>query len=75
MLTVEAQDKEIDKQAIVDLSARVSSWVKEEFPVQGMVTAAAGGQAKLNIGRLHGLKKGDLLEAVVENGKDSGPAR
>jgi class 3 adenylate cyclase/CHAT domain-containing protein len=72
MLTIETKGKEIDKAAIADLAAQVGSWAKEEFPVQGTVTAAAGNQCKLNIGRQHGLKKGDLVEAVVENGRGSG---
>jgi len=72
MLTIEANGKEIDKQAIADLAAQIGSWGREEFPVQGTITAVAGSQAKLNIGRQHGLKKGDVLEAVVENGKGSG---
>jgi class 3 adenylate cyclase len=72
MLTIESKGKEIDKQAIADLAGQVGAWAREEFPVQGKVTAMAPGQCKLNIGRQHGLKKGDLLEAVVENGKGSG---
>lgn len=72
MLTVEAKGKEFDKGAIADLAGQISAWGKEEFPVQGTITAAAGNQVKLNIGRQHGLKKGDILEAVVENGKGSG---
>jgi hypothetical protein len=72
MLTIEAKGKEIDKQAIADLCGQVGAWGKEEFPVQGMITAIAANQCKLNIGRQHGLKKGDVLEAVVENGKGSG---
>jgi hypothetical protein len=72
MLTIESKGKEIDKAAITDLTDQVGAWVKEEFPVQGMITAVSAGQAKLNIGRQHGLKKGDVVEAVVENGKGSG---
>jgi class 3 adenylate cyclase len=72
MLTIEAKGKEIDKQAIADLCGQVGAWGKEEFPVQGMITAVAANQCKLNIGRQHGLKKGDVVEAVVENGKGSG---
>ena len=72
MLTIEAKGKEIDKAAITDLASQVGSWVKEEFPVQGKVTAVAVNQCKLNIGRQHGVKKGDLLEAVMENGKGTG---
>ncbi|MBL0226586.1 MAG: CHAT domain-containing protein [Geobacteraceae bacterium] len=72
MLAIESKGKEIDKQAIADLAGQVGAWAKEEFPVQGMVTAVAANQCKLNIGRQHGLKKGDLLEAVIENGKGSG---
>jgi hypothetical protein len=72
MLTVEAKGREIDKAAIADLAALTGSWAKEEFPVQGTVTAIAGNQCKLNIGRQHGLKKGDVVEAVIENGKGSG---
>lgn len=72
MLAIEATGKEIDKAAITDLVTQVGAWTKEEFPVQGKVTAVAANQCKLNIGRQHGIKKGDLLEAVVENGKGSG---
>jgi class 3 adenylate cyclase len=72
MLTIEAKGKEIDKAAIADVTGQVGSWAKEEFPVQGKVTAVAGIQSRLNIGRQHGLKKGDIVEAVVENGKGSG---
>jgi hypothetical protein len=72
MLTVETTGKEIDKQAIADLSGQVGAWGKEEFPVQGRLTAVAGNQCKLNIGRQHGLKKGDVVEAVLENGQGSG---
>jgi len=72
MLTIEAKGKEIDKQAITDLAGQVGGWIKEEFPVQGKVTTLAGNQCKLNIGRQHGLKKGDVVEAVIENGKGSG---
>lgn len=72
MLTIEAKGKEIDKQAIGDLSSQVGAWVKEEYPVQGKATAVAGNQCKLNIGRQHGLKKGDTVEAVIENGTGSG---
>ena len=72
MLTIEAKGKELDKQAIDTFAGQVGSWVKEEFPVQGTVTAVAGSQAQLTIGRQHGLKKGDIIEAVIENGKGSG---
>jgi hypothetical protein len=72
MLTIEAKGKEIDKQEIADLAGQVGVWVREDFPVQGKVTAVAGNQAKLNIGRQHGIKKGDMIEAVIENGKGSG---
>jgi hypothetical protein len=58
--------------SIFNLADQVRRWAKDEFPVQGMITAVAAGQCKINIGRQHGLKKGDLLEAVVENGKGSG---
>jgi hypothetical protein len=72
MLAIESKGKEIDKTAIADLSGQIGTWVREEFPVQGRVTAIAANQCKLNIGRQHGVKKGDVLEAVVENGKGSG---
>jgi hypothetical protein len=72
MMTIEAKGKEIDKPAIADLAGQVGTWVKEEFPVQGKVTAVTANQCKLNIGRQHGLKKGDVIEAVMENGKGSG---
>jgi class 3 adenylate cyclase len=72
MLTVEAKGKEIDKTAIADLAGQIGTWVKEEFPVQGKVTAVVTNQCKLNIGRQHGVKKGDVLEAVMENGKGTG---
>lgn len=72
MLAIEAKGKEIDKAAITDLAGQVGAWAREEFPVQGRITAVAANQCKLNIGRQHGLKKGDLLEAVIENGKGSG---
>jgi class 3 adenylate cyclase/CHAT domain-containing protein len=72
MLTIEAKGKEIDKQEIADLAGQVGAWVREDFPVQGKVTAVAGNQAKLNIGRQYGIKKGDMLEAVIENGTGSG---
>lgn len=72
VLTVEASGKAIDNATIADLAGQVGDWAKEEFPVQGLVSAVAGNQVKLNIGRQHGLKKGDLIEAVIENGKGSG---
>jgi hypothetical protein len=72
MLTIAATDKEIDGQSLADLAGQVGGWIKEEFPVRGMVTAVSGNQCKLNIGRQHGLKKGDLIEAVVENGTGGG---
>ncbi len=72
MLTIEAKGKEFDKSDIASFAGQVGTWGKEEFPVQGTITATAGSQVKLNIGRQHGLKKGDILEAVVENGKGSG---
>jgi hypothetical protein len=71
MLAIESKGKEIDKTAIADLSGQIGTWVREEFPVQGRVTAIAANQCKLNIGRQHGLKYGDVVEAVVENGKGS----
>jgi class 3 adenylate cyclase/CHAT domain-containing protein len=72
MLSSEVKGKEIDTQSITDLTSQIGTWIKEDFPVQGKITATASGQAKLNIGRQHGLKKGDVIEAVVESGAGSG---
>jgi len=72
VLTVESRGKQIDNATIDDLAGQVGNWAIEEFPVQGKVTAAAGNRVKLNIGRQHGLKKGDLVEAVIESGEGSG---
>ena len=72
MLTVESAGKEFGSADSAPLAGQISAWGRDEFPVRGRITAVAGGQVRINIGRQHGLKKNDLLEAVAEQGKGSG---
>jgi class 3 adenylate cyclase len=72
VISAESKSADIDKEIAKDLAAKIVDWAKMDFPVQGRVVSVAGNIAKLNLGQIHGLKKGDKLEVISEVKKGSG---
>jgi class 3 adenylate cyclase/CHAT domain-containing protein len=67
-----ASPGKIDGTAIQNLSGKIMEWARADFPVRGRIVSVAGGQCEVNLGQMHGVKKGDRLEVLAEQGKQGG---
>jgi class 3 adenylate cyclase/CHAT domain-containing protein len=72
VLSGRSDKKEVDSTLANDLGGKIVQWVKEEYPVRGKILTVAGDNVQVNLGKVHGLKKGDKLELVAEARKGSG---
>jgi hypothetical protein len=59
----------IDPNNINHICTQISEWVKIEFPLQGRILSLSGDTCIVNLGEIHGLKEGDRLEVLPDQGK------
>lgn len=64
--------KDIGKDLTGNIAGKIIEWVRADFPIRGKILSTDGDKCKLNIGQIHGIKKGDRLEVVSEAQKGSG---
>ncbi|MBF0559733.1 MAG: CHAT domain-containing protein [Nitrospirae bacterium] len=72
VISIDITSGTVNRDSANKLATQIIEWVKSDFPVRGKIVSVSGGQCRINIGQTQGLKKGDLLEVVVETGKGSG---
>jgi hypothetical protein len=72
MITAQSAEKEIGPELCNDLSRQIGEWLQAEFPLKGKIISVAGRQCSVNLGKIHGLKKGTQFEVVAEAKKGSG---
>ncbi len=72
VMTIAAPSKEIDDATVQRLASGINEWVKADFPVRGRVMTVAGEVCMVNLGKAHGIKRGDRIEIVKEAKKGSG---
>jgi len=68
----EIPPKEIDGDLIKRLNEKIIQWIRTDFPLKGRIISVTGNKYEVNLGRLHGIGKGDKLEVLKEHGKDAG---
>jgi len=59
----------IDPNSIHHICTQISEWVKIDFPLQGRILSLSGDTCIVNLGEIHGLKEGDRLEVLPDQGK------
>jgi hypothetical protein len=59
----------IDPNSINHICTQISEWVKIDFPLQGRILSLSGDTCIVNLGEIHGLKEGDRLEVLPDQGK------
>jgi class 3 adenylate cyclase len=64
VISAEASAGEIDRDTINDLGNQIIGWVRTEFPLKGRIVSVSGDKCQINLGQMHGLKKGDRLEVL-----------
>lgn len=72
VVSVDSPAKEMNRELARSMAKGISEWIKADFPVQGKVLSVSGDTCMVNLGKAHGLKKGDKLELVKEASKGSG---
>ncbi|MBI5196386.1 MAG: CHAT domain-containing protein [Nitrospirae bacterium] len=72
VISAESPDREINKDNISNIGRQIVDWVKEDFPVRGRLVSITGDKCQINLGQMHGIKKGDRLDVINESPKDSG---
>lgn len=69
VINVSGFGKEIDPDSIRNIAAQISEWTRADFPLQGKVLSVSGDHCTVNLGQIHGLKKGDALEVISDHTK------
>jgi hypothetical protein len=64
ILSAESTSKEIDRGIIDDIGKKITDWVSADFPLQGRIISLSGDKCQINLGSMHGLKKGDRMEVL-----------
>jgi len=56
---------EVEMGLVNDIGNKISTWVKDNYPLKGRIVSVAGDRCQINLGQMHGLKKGDRLEILT----------
>jgi hypothetical protein len=72
MFLEEIPPQKSDEDSIQRLSDKIIQWIRTDFPPQGRIIAVTGNKYEVNLGRLHGIEKGDKFELIKEQGKYTG---
>lgn len=72
VISAEASSEEIDRDIVNKLGTGIVDWVRADFPLQGRIISLSGDKCQVNLGQMHGLKRGDRLEVISEAPKGSG---
>ncbi len=72
VLTVECPSREADRRTVSVLAKSINDWIRSDFPLRGRIKLVADGTCLINLGQMHGIKKGDRLEIIREIKKGSG---
>jgi len=67
VLSAESTSKEIDRMVIDDIGKKITDWVRADFPLQGRIISVSVDTCEINLGNVHGLKKGDTMEVFGES--------
>ncbi|MBI5055716.1 MAG: CHAT domain-containing protein [Nitrospirae bacterium] len=63
---------EIEMNTVNDLGNSIAKWISGSFPLRGKVLSVSGGRCRINLGQIHGLKKGDRLKVIQEQPESGG---
>ncbi|MCK5503986.1 MAG: CHAT domain-containing protein, partial [Thermodesulfovibrionia bacterium] len=72
IISVESAAREIDADTINNLGRKIVEWIRADFPLKGRIVSVSGDKYQINLGQLHGLKKGDRLEILAESPDGTG---
>jgi class 3 adenylate cyclase len=72
VITAESDGPEMTKDFIDGMGTKIADFLKADLPLHGIITAVSDETCRVNLGQVHGLKKGDLLEVVKEQHKVPG---
>jgi len=66
VISAESTSREIDMDTVNKLGDQILEWVLADVPLQGMITSVTGARCQVNLGQMHGLKNGDVLEVLSD---------
>jgi class 3 adenylate cyclase len=72
VISAESTSKEIDRAIIDDIGKKITDWVSADFPLRGRILSLSGDKCSINLGNMHGLKKGDIMEVLNDPQKGAG---
>jgi hypothetical protein len=55
-----------------ELKRKIITWVNTDYPLKGRIISISGDRCQINLGQIHGLRKGDRLGVVNEIPNGSG---
>jgi hypothetical protein len=72
VISAKSSAGEIDSDIINDLGGKLINWARTDFPLKGRIISMSGDKCGINLGQMHGLKKGDRLEVLGEPAEGTG---
>jgi class 3 adenylate cyclase len=66
VISAQSAAQEIDRPVIDDIGNKIIKWVRTDFPLQGRIISISGNTCEINLGSMHGLKKGEQLDVFGE---------